>query len=265
MPGRGADVIGGGSDLAVTLGQIAAAGTLSLEGGAAFAPTSLSNAGLIDMAGGTLSGAIAIAAGGTISGFGVLSSATLLDAGSVVAEGGSLLITGTLQGAGNAAIGTGGVLALDGTATVSVGFIGAGTLALAQGGSLFTGAVQGFSAGDTLLLQGFSGSSASYAGGVLTVSGASGTTTIDLTGSGTGSGFQLAQDAAGDTLVRLAVAGPTLTAPASLIASADGNTPIGGLGIGDAAGGTVTVTLSDAFSLIGATRGRRCDAVFRCQ
>ena len=252
-------IVSGGSNLAATLGSIAAGGSLAIgNGGSLNLSSALTVDGVVALAAGTLEAAgISVAAGATIGGNGALvaSSGSIDDAGTISAGGGTLSLDGPVGGSGTLLIGSGAALALNGVASNDVLFAGGdGTLDLANGGTAYSGTIEGFAAGDAIVLGGFDATGATYAGGVLTVNGAAGSVDLAVAGSFAAGAFQATVDAAGDTLITLR-ATPVLsvTAPSAVLATAGGTAAIGGISFVDSSGGTLGVQLSAQSGLLAAT------------
>ena len=125
-----------GGTVNVTSAHIGAGGNIVLAGGVLDPPTT-----------------ITISAGGTISGYGTIDG-SLAGGGSVIATGGLLDVTGSVA-SGSFTVMNGATLELDGSvaAGTTIGFAGtAGVLDLGAGG--FSGTLNGFLQGDSLILSG---------------------------------------------------------------------------------------------------------------
>lgn len=193
------------------------AGTLVLEGSTVATP------GLTIGSGGTLSGygvvtgpltnqGAVIASGGTlgsldlqstVAGSGTMTvldgstlqieggSASALDAGGLLYDTGTLSISGSVTGTGTIVVEHGGALVLGGAAMPSVSFAGSDvTVVLGQPAS-YQGTLVGFGQGDTLILDGLQGSSATVVGGdtLAVIAGGITLDTIPLAGDYAGASF----------------------------------------------------------------------------
>ena len=162
----------------------------------------------LDIAGGTVTGGaaadrFATETGGVISGHGELTTrvgATISDDGIIRASGGSLQVTGNVNGEGSIQIAanstaelTGGSLTLSGIA-----FIGPdATLSLAHG-SKVTAAISGFAIGDIIAMANVDAVSFKASTGILTLSDhGTKVESLHLTGNFAGDTFGVSQTAAG--------------------------------------------------------------------
>jgi hypothetical protein len=161
----------------------------------------------LTLAGGTLqagpySAALRIHAGGTLSGFGTINAASagIADVGTIVAAGGTLMIDGAVGGQGTIDIAAGSTLDINASmlAHVDVDFTGAhGTLVLTHGMSDLA-VLAGFSAGDSILMQGVDHIAWSAAANALTLSDKGHILDrLSFAGSYQGNQFTLSQSAAG--------------------------------------------------------------------
>jgi hypothetical protein len=114
-----------------TLNAIAATGTLELLAGRDFVHVgSITDAGLLDLGGGTVSAtSLAIVAGGTLAGFGTV-TAPLADGGTISATAGTLTLSGNVSGAGRLGALAGATIDLTAGGTLTEVISGAGTLEL---------------------------------------------------------------------------------------------------------------------------------------
>ncbi len=92
----------------------------------------------------------------------------------------------------------------------------------------FGGTITGFAIGDTIDLAGVLATGSAYAGGILTLSEASGAATLDLPGSFTTQSFEIAADGSGGTDVWLAC-----FREGTLIATPEGERPVEAIAAGD--------------------------------
>jgi len=192
---------------------LSSAGTLTLVAGAGAIPANGVEVtdGAVNLAGGTIQGtSLAVGAGVTVLGAGTI-GAPITNSGTVEAEGGRLSLTAQISGAGAVQIAQDAVLELGAETTAGVAFTGAdGTLKLDLPAS-YTGTISGFAAGDLIDLKGAAATAASA-----TYSAASNTSTLTvaLNGGGTldytlagnyaGDNFTAAQEAGGDSYIKLA-------------------------------------------------------------
>lgn len=123
-------------------------------------------AGLLSLAGGTLSVGGSIAVAGKVSGYGTLSG-PVSDTGTITATGGTLVVTGLVNGGGTLAV-AGGTLELQAGAQggESLTFQGAGT-AVFDLASPAGVVVRGFAAGDSIVLKGVVANFGTFAAGAL--------------------------------------------------------------------------------------------------
>ncbi len=248
LDGPGSAMTGNGAAIETTLTSIAATGTLVLENGRNYTgTTALSNAGLIQLAGGTLTASsLTVGAGGTLFGYGVLQAAGgITDSGLISARFGTLSIVSAISGAGTIEIEGGATLALNQSASVTVDFAHAGgALQLANGGSLFSGTITDFSAGDSIALGGFTATGAIFAGGTLTISSLAGSVALHVDGGFAADAFNITLDAFGDSIVTLDDApGITIATPAAAEAVAGGASALAGIVITDGAAATALVVV----------------------
>jgi hypothetical protein len=195
-----------GSTGTVTVaGSLAAAGTLRLSGSGELAVaaggritvgTVAATAGRINVA--------PVASGGTLSGLGKLAG-TISDAGLIDAIGGTLTLAGDVIGAGTIAVSTHAALLAQGRVATSMKFLSGGAETLTLGApSRATGTISGFVATDTIDLLGTlaTGISFSSATHILTVSAASGTiASLLFGGSYTTASFSFGTDGHGGTKI----------------------------------------------------------------
>ena len=169
----------GGALAIASPGTGSATGLLSIGSGGTVVATSVSigSGGTVALSGGLLDPPVGITvnAGGTIVGFGTLDAA-ILGAGTVIASGGLLDITGSIAGSGGLSIAAGATLALDGSVaatetvffTPTIGTVAGGVLQLGTLG--FSGTIDAFVQGESLILAGITGvTSVTFSGGTLDV------------------------------------------------------------------------------------------------
>ena len=224
-------LIGGGVALtgAVAAGTLTDAGTLSLEGGATLTAGNASLSGTLDVdalsaaAIGTGAragaGTLAIGAGAMLSGSGAINvdSGNIALAGTLAAAGGALAVFGSITGAGTLAIGAGATLFAAGAAGsgLTAAFTGAGaTLELFGAAATFSATIEGFAAGDAIDIASDSIETATWAGGVLTLTDSAGTTLALALPDQPGTSYDAASflvlpDGLGGTEIVLAPAGTT--------------------------------------------------------
>jgi hypothetical protein len=200
-------VLGGGT-LSTPGLTIASSGTLSGYGSVA---GSLTNQGAVIASGGTLGSLILqgpVTGAGTIT---VLDGSTLLipggsaDAltvGGLIYDTGTLDIAGPATGTGTIFVENGGALELGGSATPSLSFAGSNVTVTLDQPAGYQGTLVGFGQGDTLILDGIQGTSATVINDNTLVVMAGGTTldTVTLAGNYTGATFT-ASTVGGDTIV----------------------------------------------------------------
>ena len=206
-----------------TLATIASTGTLALLSGRSFTAVAGAGAftdkGLLALGAGTFS-ATALTVSGTASGFGTIAG-KLTNTGLVAASGGTLVLTGSLSGAGAVSVASGAVLSVDGGASVAgntsiVGtlsaasavaitggtFTNAGTIAVADGATfgVQVGAVDTNLAGTTLTGGAWSAIAAGH-GAAISLTGTSiATDAASITLSGSGSSFLVVNGSTTTTL-----------------------------------------------------------------
>lgn len=196
----GALEVGGGSNASVSVG---AGSGLTVDHS-----LSVGAEGSVAIAGGTITasatqGQISIAAGGLIAGHGVLAApdgVPIAVGGTILASGGTLEVDGNINGAGTLQIAANSVAKITGESLklASIAFIGAsGALVLASGADV-TGAISGFTFGDTIATTNVDAASFNAVTGMLTLSehGVK-MESLHLLGSYTGDTFALQQGGAG--------------------------------------------------------------------
>ena len=246
LTGSGAAFNGGGQGLAATLTDIGTGGALDLFTGVNLvAANSLNVQGALGLFGGKLGvDSMTLAASGVVAGDGtIVTTGTIVDDGEITAFGGTLDLFADITGTGGLATGPGATLKLEASAAPNVSFInGGGTLELGVSPApLLTGTITGFAVGDVIQIDGFSGTAAALAGGVLTVTGPSSDYTLNLAGT-YAQGFTAVTEDDGDTEVTLNAAPPlTIAAPGSLSATGGVGAFVSGVALNDGDGGTITV------------------------
>jgi hypothetical protein len=145
LDGLGTSIFGysttnGQTDIQTSLTSIAAGGVLSVLGGRGYSgTTSITDAGLLDFEGGTLTAtSFTLAAGGTLEGFGTIEPSVHGGGGTVIAAGGTLTVSAPVASLTAEA---GGVLALSGTYTGPITDNGA--VAVMQGTLTLLGSIAG--------------------------------------------------------------------------------------------------------------------------
>lgn len=139
---------------------------------------------------------------------GLVINSGLDNSGLLWANGGNLTLNAAVSGTGHALISGMATLAYAATSSLDTRFAeeGDGTLKLAQAAD-FTGTVSGFNAGDKLELADLGNATISYvsnataSGGVLTIDDGTHLSEIQLQGTYTAAGFQMAQEQDGGTTV----------------------------------------------------------------
>ncbi|MDQ2801132.1 MAG: hypothetical protein M3Y41_00010 [Pseudomonadota bacterium] len=192
-----------------TLNTVGPGGALRLLDRRSFtASASLTDNGTVQVQGGVVTASsLGVGAQGVLSGFGTV-AASVADAGTIQANGGTLVVWGSVSGAGAATIAGGAALQLESSDNTGVAFadVTGGPLALAAPGG-FAGTIAGFGGADTIDLINIGATGLSYSpsdsnGGVLTVLRNAGTlATLHFQGSYAASSFKLASDGHGGTLI----------------------------------------------------------------
>ena len=190
---------------------------------------------VLDGLGATLrASAVTVAAKGNLSGAGTISgdgggnstiALTSIDnAGTITATGGNLLLYGSVTDTGLMAIGTSAVIALQ--AAVGAGqtlSFGPGAHAVLDDAMGFAGTISGFAAGNVLDLASTAATSATWSGGILTISTSSGPITLNAVGHYAPDAFIVQSDNFGGTEVELAcfAAGTRILTPNGPVAVED--------------------------------------------
>ncbi len=132
-----------------SLTMIDAGAALELLGGRSYTTSlGVTDAGLLQLAGGTFKGgAFTVATGGRVLGFGTIME-PVADKGTIEAAGGKLSITGAVSGAGGLKIDASSSLQLQGAVgtAATVTFAGTKSTLILTDGSAFSGTVSGFAA-----------------------------------------------------------------------------------------------------------------------
>jgi hypothetical protein len=162
-----------------SLATIAATGTLALLGNRGYATTlALTDQGLLQLQGGTLSAsALSIAAGGLLTGSGTVATA-ISNAGTIDASGGTLTLSGAATGSGGLQIEASATLELGAASAETVLFHGASAELKLDSPAAFTGTLSGFAATDSLLLESTTATAAVLSGSKLTVTLSGGSTEV---------------------------------------------------------------------------------------
>ena len=186
-----------------TLATIASTGTLSLLASRGYTSArALTDAGTLQMQGGTFSASgLTVAAGGLLTGSGTVANA-ITNTGTVDATGGTLTLSSAVTGAGLLMIDAGSELTL-GAANAERVLFNSGSAELRLNTPTgFTGTLSGFGAGDSLLLMSTNGTAASISGTSLTVTlSGGGTDVFKLAASQAAKTLTVTSDGQGDTLV----------------------------------------------------------------
>ena len=196
------------------------AGTIGLTGTASalFSSLALNSGVLNDLASGPVvvgsalagaaAGVLTVQAGANLSGFGSITGASVVDNGTVTSQGGVLSVGAALSGTGvvlingaGSSFGAGSSLSV---ASVQFATGGAETLLLA-GPAQVTSVISGFSSGDLIDLVKTAATTATFAGGTLTVSnGSTVVSTLKFSGTYTNTNFVLSSDGQGGTNIGFA-------------------------------------------------------------
>ena len=183
-----------------TLSDIAASGVLVLEGDRDMnAASAISDAGRLQLAGSNFTDAagLTIFAGGSLHGYGIATS-LITNNGLIEAAGGTLTVAGAVTGNGSMEIDSGATLAISSSASQEVSFAGVATLELGSPAE-FSGSLNGLVAGDTIILEGLPGATnATVSNGDLVVTLANGSLlSYAVDGSTAGLGFSVMTGASG--------------------------------------------------------------------
>ena len=256
LDGVGSTFETAGTSLEAGLTAIGSGGALYLGSGRVFATAeTIALAGTLGLSGADFSaGGLSLAASGLVIGSGTIAAgAAIVDTGTIAALGGTLVIETAISGSGTLGIGSGATLKLDAASTPTISFGGGNaTLEIASSQSgLVQGTIEGFAASDVIQIDGFNGSTATFAGHTLTVTGSDGTDTFDVAGSFAANAFQASTDVAGNTRVTLSAASAlSLTAPTAVTTDDGLATAIAGLLVADTQAGTITLALVDSNGLL---------------
>jgi hypothetical protein len=226
----------------------------------------------ITLTGGTLDGAgndyysqdynnLTLDAGGVLTGSGLISDpndvgpGTIFDSGTIAAAGGRLTIDQNITGPGTITISNLSALELEGSVSNNVTMQGVlDELRLDSEGTLFSGTVQNFGAGDELVIAGFQATGATFANNELTLTNEMATLTVALEGSFAPDAFATTFDTTGNTTIALGAADSAITiaTPASLIATPGIVSLVSGITITDSLDAVITLQISTAFGLLDA-------------
>jgi hypothetical protein len=192
--------------LASSLGTIGATGTLTLLNNAGFvSPGALTDNGTIALTGSTLTDTtLTVGATGTVIGSGTING-TISDGGLVEASGGSLVVTGSIGGAGTIGIDLNSVLTASGTlGTSGISFLSdGGQLNIAQPAHI-AATIAGFASTDIIDILNTAVTSDSFVNNTLTLTGSGGTIgMLHFTGDYSGYHFGLFSDGSGGTNILL--------------------------------------------------------------
>ncbi len=241
-----------------TLTQVAAGGTLELDDSAGFfGNNALSITGLVTLGGGTLTEtSVAVASGGTLTGFGTVNATGGLSGGGLVeASGGALVLNGPIADAETLDVAAFATLELTRAANAIVDMSGVDSvLQLDNGGSLFTGTIDNFASGDAIVLNGFAGTSAVFADGVLTVSNDTGSVTLNVAGDFAADAFVANLPNVTETELTLGAAGSlSVSAPGTLLDNPGIVIPIPYIAVTDDIGATVTIDINTQYGVLAAS------------
>jgi hypothetical protein len=223
----------GHATIDATLATICASGTLEILAGRDwFSKVTLTNAGTLDLGGGTFAPA-SLNDTGLVSGHGEI-DAQVTDAGFIVAAAGALELTEAVIGAGALRIDAAGTLQIDASAatTLTVGFNGAGGVLALASPSAFTAAIAAFASGDTIDLFRTTATSAMLAAGdkLVVTNGAQSVATLQLRGNYVGDNFAVTADGHGGSSITVVTTASAVEPPVARFVQA-----ISALGTGAAA------------------------------
>ena len=181
-------VLTAGGAFAESGGTVTVAGQLT-------APAVNLTGGTFSLAGGTVTtGAVTVYPAATLNGYGTVQS-TINNATTVTASGGTLVITGSVQGGGWLAIASGATLELQSATAEAVALGGSGDTLRLDAPTAFAGPISGLTIGDTLSLKNEAVTSASA---VYNSAANTSALTLALAGGGTLT-YMLAGNYGGDT------------------------------------------------------------------
>ena len=194
-----------------SLGTIDAGAALELLNGRGYTTTiGLTDAGLLQLGGGTFkAGALSVAAGGRVLGFGTIAD-PVVDGGTIEAAGGKLIVTGKISGAGGLKIDASSSLQLQGPVGSgnTVTFAGNKSALILTDGSAFSGKVSGFGAAasesidvTTVAFSGATHLTYSSTTDKLTITNGTHSAAIQLFGQYVAAGFHDASDGGGGTTI----------------------------------------------------------------
>jgi len=246
-----------------TLTTIGTAGVLELLSNRNLTTTAaFSNAGLLQLGGGTFTAAsLTDAAGSRLLGHGMVAAA-IANSGTIEASGGGLILKQAVTGTGTLQIDAGSALSLAATvaSTQSVAFNGAGAILNLSTPSSFTNVISDLAAGDEIDLLKTAASAVTLNASnqlVVTNNGAT-VATFNLGGNNADLDFSTKSDGNGGTfLVVSPDVPPVTTVPETEFDQAGQVVAIGGVSISDsdavAYNKTITVVLSDTSGELSAT------------
>ena len=180
---------------------IASGGALRLLGGRSLKGAgTLNDQGVLQLAGGSLSTSGTIVVSNSLVGFGTISG-YLTDNGMIEASGGDLIVQSSPTGTGAFEVDAGATLEFASSNKVSSSFNGTGGVLLLDHPTSYTGAINNFAVGDSVVLTGTTASSASISGTTMTVNLTSGKTlTYTVSGNFAGLAVQTTVSGGNSTL-----------------------------------------------------------------
>ncbi len=191
--GQGVLAVGAGTASAGTL-TVGAAGTIAVGAGGKLAVAqsiSIAAGGTLGLQSGNITAA-QITNGGRITGAGTIVQATIVNTGTIGAGSGTLIVEGSIGGAGLLAVGPQATLQLNAgiAAGQTVAFQGTGTLAI-EAPTAFSGTITGFGAGDRIAVEAMAPLSQSWnaASGTLLLSGSGQSMSLHIAGTHTAADF----------------------------------------------------------------------------
>ncbi len=239
------------------LASIDQIGTLILSNEASFTDlTTLAVSGDIELQSGAISAtALNINAGGSLVGYGTASASVITANGLLEAQGGVLTLAGSVAGTAALSVASFAGLEVAGPTTNNIDLLGSNAaVTLDQAGSLFTGTIENFGGADQILINGFAGATAFFAGNELTISNPTSSITLNVAGSFAPNGLSANVTTLGQTLIELAPSSQalTITAPGTLQADPGIVTSLSGFQITDSLDSNITLQVSDAYGVLAA-------------